>query len=88
MSRRHEMKEQVGYDRSFSRGQRRSLLGGIGVRRGNHVGEYTENRITVGLIRLHLLQEKLRLTAPLYDALYAYCQEMVRRGKPDGDFKS
>ncbi|MBI4604498.1 MAG: chromate resistance protein [Planctomycetes bacterium] len=24
----------------------------------------------------------------VYDALYAYCQEMVRRGKPEGDFKS
>ena len=23
----------------------------------------------------------------VYDALYAYCQEMVRRGKPDGTFK-
>jgi hypothetical protein len=23
----------------------------------------------------------------VYDALYAYCQEMVRRGKNDGDFK-
>ena len=23
----------------------------------------------------------------VYDALYAYCQEMVRQGKPDGDFK-
>jgi hypothetical protein len=23
---------------------------------------------------------------PLYDALYAYCQEMVRRGRPDGQF--
>ena len=23
----------------------------------------------------------------VYDALYAYCQEMMRRGKPDGDFK-
>jgi hypothetical protein len=23
----------------------------------------------------------------LYDALYAYCQEMIRRGKPDGAFK-
>src|SRR5262249_14550919 len=23
----------------------------------------------------------------VYDALYAYCQEMVRRGKPDGAFK-
>jgi hypothetical protein len=24
----------------------------------------------------------------VYDALYAYCQEMVRRGKPKGDFRS
>ena len=24
--------------------------------------------------------------AIVYDALYAYCQEMVRRGKPDGQF--
>jgi hypothetical protein len=24
----------------------------------------------------------------VYDALYAYCQEMVRRGKPDGAFKN
>jgi hypothetical protein len=23
----------------------------------------------------------------VYDALYAYCQEMVRQGKPDGMFK-
>ena len=23
----------------------------------------------------------------VYDALYAYCQEMVRRGKPEGEFK-
>jgi len=23
----------------------------------------------------------------VYDALYAYCQEMIRRGKPDGAFK-
>jgi hypothetical protein len=23
----------------------------------------------------------------VYDALYAYCQEMIRRGKPDGMFK-
>ena len=22
----------------------------------------------------------------VYDALYAYCQEMVRQGKPNGDF--
>jgi hypothetical protein len=25
--------------------------------------------------------------AVVYDALYAYCQEMVRRGKPDGQFR-
>jgi hypothetical protein len=25
--------------------------------------------------------------AIVYDALYAYCQEMVRRGKPDGQFR-
>ena len=24
----------------------------------------------------------------VYDALYAYCKEMVRRGMPDGEFKS
>ena len=23
----------------------------------------------------------------VYDALYAYCQEMVKQGKVDGDFK-
>ena len=23
----------------------------------------------------------------VYDALYAYCQEMIRRGKPEGEFK-
>jgi hypothetical protein len=23
----------------------------------------------------------------VYDALYAYCQEMARQGKPNGDFK-
>ncbi len=25
---------------------------------------------------------------PMYDALYAYCQEIVKRGKPDGAFRS
>jgi hypothetical protein len=25
--------------------------------------------------------------AVVYDALYAYCQEMVRRGKPNGQFR-
>jgi hypothetical protein len=24
----------------------------------------------------------------VYDALYSYCREMVRRGKPDGEFKA
>lgn len=24
----------------------------------------------------------------VYDVLYAYCLEMIRRGKPDGAFKS
>ena len=24
----------------------------------------------------------------VYDALYAYCREMIRQGKPNGDFKS
>jgi hypothetical protein len=24
----------------------------------------------------------------VYDALYAYCQEMIKRGKPHGDFVS
>jgi hypothetical protein len=24
----------------------------------------------------------------VYDALYAYCQEMVKRGKPNGAFKN
>jgi hypothetical protein len=23
----------------------------------------------------------------VYDALYAYCQEMIRRGKPEGQFR-
>jgi hypothetical protein len=23
----------------------------------------------------------------VYDALYVYCEEMIRRGKPDGAFK-
>jgi hypothetical protein len=25
--------------------------------------------------------------ARLYDALYAYCQDMIRRGKPEGAFR-
>lgn len=31
---------------------------------------------------------RLAASAALYDAFYAYCQEMIARGKPDGQFKS
>jgi hypothetical protein len=31
--------------------------------------------------------ETLERESIVYDALYAYCQEMVKRGKPDGAFK-
>jgi hypothetical protein len=31
--------------------------------------------------------EMLAAESVVYDALYAYCQEMVRRGKPDGQFR-
>jgi hypothetical protein len=31
--------------------------------------------------------EVLAAEAVVYDALYAYCREMVRRGKPDGQFR-
>jgi hypothetical protein len=31
--------------------------------------------------------EVLAAESVVYDALYAYCQEMVRRGKPDGQFR-
>src|SRR5436305_4999529 len=30
--------------------------------------------------------EMIAAEAIIYDALYGYCQEMVRRGKPDGQF--
>ncbi len=33
-------------------------------------------------------QELVAAERAVYDALYAYCQEMVRRGKPDGGFVS
>jgi hypothetical protein len=32
-------------------------------------------------------QEIIAAESVVYDALYAYCQEMVRRGKPDGQFR-
>src|SRR5262245_8241327 len=31
--------------------------------------------------------EMIAAEAVVYDALYAYCQEMVRRGKPDGQYR-
>ena len=31
--------------------------------------------------------EVLAAESVVYDALYAYCREMVRRGKPDGQFR-
>jgi hypothetical protein len=31
--------------------------------------------------------ELIAAEAVVYDALYAYCREMVRRGKPDGQFR-
>ena len=31
--------------------------------------------------------EVIRAESLIYDALYAYCQEMIRRGKPDGQFR-
>jgi hypothetical protein len=31
--------------------------------------------------------EIIQAESVVYDALYAYCQEMVRRGKPDGQFR-
>jgi hypothetical protein len=31
--------------------------------------------------------EQIAAEAIVYDALYAYCREMVRRGEPDGAFK-
>ena len=32
-------------------------------------------------------QEIITAESLVYDALYAYCQEMIRRGKPDGQFR-
>ena len=31
--------------------------------------------------------EQIRAESLVYDALYAYCQEMIRRGKPQGAFR-
>src|SRR5262249_34399497 len=47
------------------------------------------NAIAEGLRHLGLKGDHgiLAAEAILYDALYAYCPEMVRRCKPDGQFK-
>jgi hypothetical protein len=47
------------------------------------------NAIAEGFRHLGYKDDPQIIAAELvvYDALYAYCQEMVRRGKPDGQFR-
>ena len=47
------------------------------------------NAVAEGFRRLGYKDDLEMLSAEsvVYDALYAYCQEMVRRGKPDGQFR-
>jgi hypothetical protein len=47
------------------------------------------NAIAEGFRHLGYQDDNAVLAAEsvVYDALYAYCQEMVRRGKPDGQFR-
>jgi hypothetical protein len=47
------------------------------------------NAIAEGFRHLGLKDDHEVIAAErvVYDALYAYCQEMVRRGKPDGAFR-
>jgi hypothetical protein len=47
------------------------------------------NAVAEGFRHLGLTDDHAVLAAErvVYDALYAYCQEMVRRGKPDGAFR-
>ena len=47
------------------------------------------NAVAEGFRHLGFANDHAVLAAEfiVYDALYAYCQEMVRRGKPDGEFK-
>ena len=47
------------------------------------------NAIAEGFRHLGLKDDHAVLAAEfvVYDALYAYCQEMVKQGKPDGAFK-
>jgi hypothetical protein len=47
------------------------------------------NAVAEGFRRLGYKDDLEMLSAEsvVYDALYAYCREMVRRGKPDGQFR-
>lgn len=47
------------------------------------------NALAEGFRHVGLADDHAMLAAefPMYDALYAYCQEMVRRGKPEGAFR-
>jgi hypothetical protein len=47
------------------------------------------NAVAEGFRHLGLKDDHAVIAAEgvVYDALYAYCQEMVRRGKPDGAFR-
>ena len=48
------------------------------------------NAIAEGFRHLGFKDDHAHITAEfiVYDALYAYCQEMLRRGKPEGAFKA
>lgn len=71
------------------------LLGRIvnGADTDNTLWNQTEgpglNAIAEGFRHLGLKDDKEINSAEsiVYDALYAYCQEMIRRGKPNGAFK-
>ncbi len=47
------------------------------------------NALAEGFRHVGLTDDHAMLAAefPMYDALYGYCQEMVRRGKPEGAFR-
>ncbi|KAF0244985.1 MAG: chromate resistance exported [Planctomycetota bacterium] len=48
------------------------------------------NALAEGFRHVGLRDDHAMLAAefPVYDALYAYCQEMVKRGKPDGAYRA
>ena len=49
---------------------------------------YGLRAIADGLVLLHTDDHTLsEAGARLYDALYAYCQDMIQRGKPEGAFR-